>query len=448
MGINPILRPQMEDIDGVYAGPLTPDEEYVLEKAEEETQQQEAIIEQEESQLDGVMHGVNSLEEVVAGQQNNLNNESEFIPNPENEEEAVNIITDQIASEQVVIENITGVLGFRSTLKESGTKQMYKALGIRSTPYSAREVHVESYNSNNRRIRALSLYKSHSEGVLDVLNKLGSSAWEGIKKLIRAVIDYVTLAIKNMFNSHVYKKGILDDKKFFETLTNTEFSIECELSLRNLYYQLETPLELVNNLEVSLDFLTRSVSVLNDMSIPDNEIADRCGLKEYISSLKPLKLYNVPQNSTAVKTSDPSMMSFAEGVIHLNGVEKNLEVRRLSNGTIPGSIGYKYWLSEPLDPAKHNLGMIRGERVKTYGIEICNAALNLIRLVNKVDYIRKGLMDLEKQLNTFSTEEVRARKFSVMTIVKYTYDVTSSVSRMGEVATSLRYRTEDVLKGK
>lgn len=459
--VNPILKSTMEEMGSELLTPMSPEEEYVLEQGQEELNEAGVVVEKSEEQLESVTHSETELHTI-----NDIQNENIKIieadsegniepveggfqaPLPENEDDAVRVISEQIATEQIVVENIAGILGCRSTRNESGTSQLYKALGIKKTPFSAREVHTESFGSVNKKMKAISLYKSHAEGIGDVIAKLGSSAWEGIKKLIRAVIDYISLSIKNMFNSHVYKKGILDDKKFFETLTTTEFSIECGHSLNNLYYQLETPLELVNNLEVSLDFLTRSIDVLRDMSVPDNEIADRCGLKEYKSSLKPLRLYNVPQNSTAVKTSDPDMMSFPEGVIHLNGVVNNLEVRRLGEGMIPGSISYRYWVSTPFKPVRNNLDVISGARVKTYGIEICDAALDLIRLVNKVEYVRKSLMDLEKQLNLLNTEEVRARKFSVATIVKYTYDVTSSVARMGEVAMTLRNNAEKVLKGK
>lgn len=206
MGINPNLKPYMEDI--------IPLEELTMEntdrsgEGEVEFKSHQELVNNAIENLDELSLAQDRLEEIKQVQTQNLqsldNTTGEFAPVEggfqapltENEDEVVAVVSDQMYKEQLVVENIAGMLGCVGNKHLTGTDKLYKTLGVRISPYSPKDVKTESFGERNRKIKALGVYKSHCEGIGDAIKKMGSAVLVGVKKLIQAIIDF----IKNIFN--------------------------------------------------------------------------------------------------------------------------------------------------------------------------------------------------------------------------------------------------------
>lgn len=211
--INPIIKAQMEDIEQVVnADELTPDEQYEYDMALKEANQDLSVVENTEDRLDEVVEAEEKIQGVEAVQAQNIQVIEEPLPEgetfqpvegglqeplPEDENAAVGVITNQMLNEQMVVENIAGLLGCRTDRESTGTQKLYKALGIRQSPYSPRDVHTESFGARNKRVKAISLYKSHHEGIGEVLSRITQATLDGLKKLINAVSDFLKNLSKN-----------------------------------------------------------------------------------------------------------------------------------------------------------------------------------------------------------------------------------------------------------
>lgn len=211
MSINPILRPYMEnntpvDIDVIEDGSQHEDianiasHQKLIEDATEHLNElslaQDRLSEINEIQiqnLETVGKDPDAFTPVEGGLQE---------PLPENDDEVVGVIGDQMYKEQLVVENIAGMLGCIADNYSTGTQKLYKALGVRKSTYSPKDVKTESFKENNKKVKAISIYKSHCEGIADAVKSMGSALWSGIKKLIQAVIDY----LKSIFSN---RKGLI-----------------------------------------------------------------------------------------------------------------------------------------------------------------------------------------------------------------------------------------------
>lgn len=211
MAINSILVPHLEDAENIASiSDMTPDEQYEAHKEYNEIDAIENSVNDSENHLADVSIAEKQMSDLSNVQMKNL----EIIegPLPEGQvfqpvdgglqeplpegEKAIDVITEQVAKEQMVVEHVAGLLGCRSDRTSSGSQKLYDALGIKSKSTSVKNVYMESFNSSNSKAKVVELYKTHCEGVMDALSKLGASVWDGIKKLISKVIEF----LKSIFN--------------------------------------------------------------------------------------------------------------------------------------------------------------------------------------------------------------------------------------------------------
>lgn len=109
---------------------------------------------------------------------------------PEDEAAAVDTIEAQMQNEQLVVESIAGTLGFVGTFSKSATAQLYAELGLRTGKPGLVNCN-EARGTSNARAHAIQLYKAHSEGIGETAKRLATSAWEGVKKFINKVIEFL-----------------------------------------------------------------------------------------------------------------------------------------------------------------------------------------------------------------------------------------------------------------
>lgn len=214
MSINSILKPYMEDI--VPLDETSNVSEEINEQDNIELTNHQDLVENTIEKLDDLALAQDRLEEIRQVQTQNLqsldNTTGEFVPVeggfqvplPENEDEVVAVVGDQMYKEQLVVENIAGMLGCLGDKHLTGTAKLYKTLGVRTSPYNPKDVKTESFGERNKKIKAVAVYKSHCEGIGDAVKKMGSAVLSGIKKLIQSIVDF----IKNIFN----KKNALVNK--------------------------------------------------------------------------------------------------------------------------------------------------------------------------------------------------------------------------------------------
>lgn len=206
MAINSILVPHLEDAENIASiSDMTPDEQYEAHKEYSEIEAIENSVNDSENHLSDVSIAEKQMSDLSNVQMKNL----EIIegPLPEGQvfqpvdgglqeplpegEKAIDVVTEQVAKEQMVVEHVAGLLGCRSDRTSSGSQKLYDVLGVKSKSTSVKNVYMESFNSSNSKAKVVELYKTHCEGVMDALSKLGSSAWEGLKKLISKIIEFL-----------------------------------------------------------------------------------------------------------------------------------------------------------------------------------------------------------------------------------------------------------------
>lgn len=214
MAINPILVPHLEDNDNIVPfSELSPDEQYEYEQQYSETERAESELDDTDEQLSDIALAEKKVKDVVNIQNNNLKiiegvqPEDGHVFQPvegglkeplsQDEVAVIGVISDQISSEQAVLENVAGMLGCRSDRTSTGIQKLYKTLNSKNDFKSSRQVYVESYNSSDRRGTAIKLYKSHCEGFFNDLKDLGNTVWSGIKKLIDKVIAFLKSLYSN-----------------------------------------------------------------------------------------------------------------------------------------------------------------------------------------------------------------------------------------------------------
>lgn len=206
MAINPILVPHLEDVENIVSiSEMTPDEQYEAHKEYTEIEVSEKSTNEVESQLVDLGDAEKQMNDLGSVQMKNLEIIEGPLPDgqvlepvdgglqeplPEGEK-GVDAVINQVAKEQMVVEHVAGLLGCRSDRASTGSQKLYDVLGVKSKSTSVKNVYKESFSSNNSRAKAIELYKSHCEGVMDALSKLGSSMWEGIKKLISKIIEFL-----------------------------------------------------------------------------------------------------------------------------------------------------------------------------------------------------------------------------------------------------------------
>lgn len=206
MAINSILVPHLEDVENIVSiSEMTPDEQYEAHKEYTEIEVSEKSTDEVEEQLVDLDNAEKQMTNIGSVQMKNLEIIEGPLPDgqvfqpvdgglqeplPEGDK-AVDVVIDQIAKEQMVVEHISGLLGCRSDRVSTGSQKLYDVLGVKLKSTSVKNVYMESFNSNNSRAKAIELYKSHCEGVMDALSKLGSSVWDGIKKLISKIIEFL-----------------------------------------------------------------------------------------------------------------------------------------------------------------------------------------------------------------------------------------------------------------
>lgn len=239
-------------------------------------------------------------------------------PLPENEDQAVEVIDEQIQNEELVMESIAASLGFKAKFGNSATKQLYAGLGIR-TSKTSRGVGMESRNAaaGAKKERAIQAYKSHCEGIGDAVKKMGSAVWSGIVKLMKAVMDFIHKIISNANN--IIKKFTTVEVKIEDIIKNPDnykltdvftkgytdvTAASVLVGCVNPSDAVENALNLTGPSNEVLDILIGIYTKINSGQVNPEEIAGMLSNLEKISSKinhKPLKFEGVEFNDSEMK---------------------------------------------------------------------------------------------------------------------------------------------------
>lgn len=279
MSVNPFIKVIMEDVnesiettEGNYGS------EQVMDVSNDSLLVNEII-----NDVDSLSIAEQRMTEIQNVQNQNLqsieNNQEVFKPIdggfqeplPEDGDESVSIIGDQMYKEQLVIENVAGILGFMTDKSSSGTSKLYKTLGVRTSPYTPKDIKLESFGERNKKIKAIAVYKSHCEGIGDVISKLSSSVWEGIKKMIERIIELFKKIIsgaKNMFSRF---DKVEDKVNTFQNRENAKEgsggeSIELSDEIKNGIKDLQEPEHVILDLENPMDLLDNASIILEGIN--------------------------------------------------------------------------------------------------------------------------------------------------------------------------------------
>lgn len=225
--LNPILQARMENLETEVIEEVSDEQAQAFEEGQELAASEKAMDDAHDD-LSAVEAAVSDMEKLQEAQEKNVQimegTVSEEVPAsepesqpvegevsedaevneavmseplPENEDQAVEVIDEQIQNEELVMESIAASLGFKAKFGNSATKQLYAGLGIRTSKKSRSVGMMESRNASagTKKARAIQAYKSHCEGIGDAVKKLGGAAWDGIKKFIQSIIDFVKLMV-------------------------------------------------------------------------------------------------------------------------------------------------------------------------------------------------------------------------------------------------------------
>lgn len=279
--VNPILKAHMENLGDSAIDSVT--EEHVEGfKDGQELVESELEFDKASSDVDDVQGAVSDLTHLQEAQDHNIevmetdklpeggqtqdgsepietNEAAMNEPLPSDENQVVDVIDEQIKNEEMVMESIASSLGFKATFGKSATSQMYAHLGIR-TSKSNRTANMESRNAKgSKKAVAIQVYKSHCEGVGDTVKKLGAAAWEGIKKMIKAVIDFirkisnnVSAIIKNIQTVEVKFEDIIKNPEQFK-LSDVFKNGYTEISPASIFAGCVNPHDIAGNVLDSID---------------------------------------------------------------------------------------------------------------------------------------------------------------------------------------------------
>lgn len=186
--INPIVSMHMESVEEIDNSPLSPEnvenvENFINSGSE---------VDRVEDNLSSIEESVQMVEKVRDVQVANLSSVDQgiILKSPDEEpvkvqiEEVPEMIDSQIISESFVMESAASRLGLKSTLGSSATKQLYGVLGV-----NVKKTNIES-NATPMQL-SLAKYRSHCEGFMSAVGKLGNLIWDGIIKLIRAIKEWI-----------------------------------------------------------------------------------------------------------------------------------------------------------------------------------------------------------------------------------------------------------------
>lgn len=389
MSINPILKAYMEDSD------------FPVESFDEDGNVEQVSLVDDSDEINKITNDIDDLSnahillgEVNEIQESNLDvlDSSNFHPVdggfqeplPENGDEAVSVIGDQIYKEQMIVENISGILGFSSDRNSSGTTKLYKALGVKTSCYSPKDIKLESFGDRNKRVKAISVYKSHCEGIMDLANKIGSSVIDGIKRLIEA--------IKNFITKLKYKARDVINKAndYLRKMQNTDRVYKKEVQFKvyepncaELIAVCENPGDYFENINIVHSYLDK---IRNGLSALDSNEIDTAGrifsvdiLQDLGKNLKPLKF-------TGVSEVYPGLIMGSGGVYTLGG------------GQYVG--GKPEFVMEFKDP--NGINKLLEGRYAEIGENL--KRINLDKIINNVNDITTEINNAIKKLGNISKE--------------------------------------------
>lgn len=345
--VNPILKARMESIEGIEEN--VSEEQASGFEAGQELEQSENEVTASEVALDGIDNAVEDLTELKEAQDANVEimetgkmpeeepaqegessseessseesaptEENEAVmdaPLPEDEDQAVEVVDEQIQNEELVMESIASSLGFKATFGKSATSQMYAHLGVRTSKVKRGALEARHAKSSKKQ-HAINAYKSHMEGVGDAIKKLGGAAWDGIKKMIKAVIDFVKTMLSGFGSIVKNAKAIKSKAEAIEKeMGQYELSEEISKGITEI-----TPATLLLDMDkpttalVNANIVNRTIKGLGSMiSTPEkmNNLFE--GMSGHVLSFRTAKFKEI--GKTAVISSNGIISAGAGGLM-------------------------------------------------------------------------------------------------------------------------------------
>lgn len=290
--VNRLLKIHTESYEGAPSATADETEVTTVEQVEAENETNEAL-----NEVDGIVSAKEAVDEIVEQQEANLKEiegddsvgsgeaegegeeKSEVEASihidestPESTEESAEAIDEQITKETQVMENILGGIGYTASLKKSAMAVAYEDLQIRPVSYGF------GYESKvltpaQKLERRKQLYREHYEGVLATAGKLATSAWEGIKRLVKAIVEYITSWFKTD-----YKKVGTKLKEKIQSLTKEAGNLKVNDKLKEYNKPtglgallcLDNPSDVNQNIGLTLDLARAEIKLFNGDFNKDN----------------------------------------------------------------------------------------------------------------------------------------------------------------------------------
>lgn len=351
--VNPILQAKMESLETEVIEEVSEEQAQAFEEGQELAASEKAM-DAAHSDLSAVETAVDDMEKLQEAQEKNIQimegTVSEEVPAsdpeskpvdgevapespenvevneavmseplPENEDQAVEAIDEQIQNEELVMESIAASLGFKAKFGNSATKQFYSGLGIRTSKKSRSVSMMESRNASagTKKERAIQAYKSHCEGIGDAVKKMGSAVWSGLVKMMKAVMDFIHKILSNANN--IIKKFTTVEAKIEDIIKSPDnYKLNdvftkgyTDITAASVLAGCVNPSDAVDNVlnlngpsNEALDILIEMYTKIDSGQVNPEEIAGMLSNLEKLSSKinhKPLKFEGVEFNDSEMK---------------------------------------------------------------------------------------------------------------------------------------------------
>lgn len=268
--LNTLLKVHFESQDGLEEqnqidNPASEESEVEALEAEQELHEETEELEQGlevQAQLDEVVEQQEANIQAMDGNSVNIEGTPNVEPSiqvkestVEEMEETSDAIDEQMQQEIAVMENLSGKLGFRATLKKSAFEELRVAVESNTGRQRFLDVANESRfkTGRDRYEHKKELYKLHYEGILDTAKKFAGKVWEGLKSLVQKVIEFIT----GWFKTDYVKEG-----------KNLKARIEALLKSKNLELSNKlTNLERVPDSVYSLMFLDNPKALYSHLHV-------------------------------------------------------------------------------------------------------------------------------------------------------------------------------------